>query len=146
MPSASARLGEAANDYLVHLRFGRTGVLPGFEKAESRAKLAKQHAVLGHDRQVTDADVVAVQAGDERGTVVAQLAWYAPGEQILRSSTVEQTWVKGPNGSWLVEDESVVSGDKALFEVARSEAGADADHPAKELGKGARFPTVRIGQ
>jgi len=146
MPSATARLGEAANDYLVHLRFGRTGVLPGFEKSESRVKLAKQHAVLGRDRHVTDADIVAVQAVEDRGTVVAQLAWYAPGEQLLRSSTVEQTWVKGPNGSWLVEDESVVGGDESLFQVERVEIGVEGDRPAKELGKGARFPTVRIGQ
>ena len=146
MPSAAARLGETANDYLVHLRFGRTGVLPGFEKAESRAKLAEQHASLGRDRQLTDADIVAVQAGEERGTVVAQVAWYAPGEQILRTSTVEQSWVKGPNGTWLVEAESVVAGDPALFRTEPVGGSAEGERPAKELGKGARFPTVRIGQ
>ncbi len=146
MPSAAARLGETANDYLVHLRFGRTGLLPGFEKAESRAKLAQQHASFGHERLVTDADIVAVHAAEERGTIVAQVAWYSPGQQILRNSTVEQTWVKGPNGTWLVEAESVVGGDAALLEAAHAEGGVEGERPAKELGKGARFPTVRIGQ
>lgn len=146
MPSAAARLGETANDYLVHLRFGRTAVLPGFEKAESRSKLAQQHASLGRERQVTDADIVAVQAGEDRGTVVAQIAWYAPGEQLLRNSTLEQSWVKGPNGTWLVEAESVVGGDAALYRAEPAGVGADGERPAKELGKGARFPTVRIGQ
>jgi hypothetical protein len=109
-------------------------------------KLAKLHAAFGGERQVTDADIVVVQPGEERGTVVAQMSWYAPGEQLLRVSTVEQTWAKGPNGTWLVEDERVVGGDQGLFGQERAELAPGGERPAKELGKGAHFPTVRIGQ
>lgn len=143
MPSASARLGETANDYLVHLRFGRMGVLPTYEKPEAREKLAKLHAPLGADRNVTDVEILRVEPAGDRGTVIAQLSWYSPGELVLRSSTVEQKWTKTSTGTWLVEEESVVAGDASFYEVAPP-AGERA--PAtKELGKGAHFPTVRLG-
>lgn len=143
MPSAAARLGETANDYLVHLRFGRTGVLASYEKPESREKLAKLHAPLGAERNVTDVEVLRVEPMGDRGTVVAQLSWYSPGELLLRSSTVEQRWSKTSTGMWLVDDERVVAGDVSFYESAPP-VGERA--PAmKELGKGARFPTVRLG-
>jgi len=151
MPNAGARLGETANDYLIHLRFGRVGVLPGYEKPEARAKLAELHAPLGRERQITDVDIVSLTTKDDAGTVVAQVAWYAPGESILRVSSVEQHWVKGGGGTWLVEDESVVGGDPGFFLKKREAAegaarGDEKPAPSKELGKGAHFPTVRIGQ
>lgn len=150
MPSAGARLGETANDYLVHLRFGRTGVLPTYEKPEAREKLAKLHGAMGSERNVTDVEVLRVEPAGERGTVVAQLSWYSPGELILRSTTIEQRWLKTATGTWLVEDESVLAGDASFYATP----GAPGDHPGatgdrsampKELGKGARFPTVRLG-
>ena len=143
MPSAGARLGETATDYLVHLRFGRTGVLPTYEKPEAREKLAKLHGPLGSDRNVTDVEVLRVEAVEDRGTVIAQLSWYSPGELMLRSSTVEQTWRKTSTGTWLVEDESVVAGDANFYTPAV--APAERAPATKELGKGARFPTVRLG-
>ena len=151
MPNAGARLGETANDYLVHLRFGRVGVLPGYEKPEARAKLAELHAPLGHERQITDVDIVSLTTKDDAGTVIAQVAWYAPGESILRVSSVEQHWVKGAGGTWLVEDESVVAGDPGFFPKKGSDTdaaarGEEKAAPSKGLGKGAHFPTVRIGQ
>jgi hypothetical protein len=151
MPSAGARLGETANDYLVHLRFGRVGVLAGYEKPEARAKLADLHAALGHERQITDVDIVSLQAKDDTGIIVAQVAWYAPGESLLHMSTVEQRWTKSPSGAWLVEDEALVGGDPGFFLKNVTGGGADRGVgekalPSKELGKGAHFPTVRIGQ
>ncbi len=147
MPSSGARLGETANDYLVHLRFGRKGVLAGYEKPEARAKLASLHAAIGTDRQLTDADIVGVQVKEEVATVVAQIAWYSPGEQLLRASTIEQRWAKVSAGQWLLEDESVVGGDSQFFgaKEAASPSDSRAPAPAKELGKGAHVPSVRIG-
>jgi hypothetical protein len=146
MPSAGARLGETANDYLIHLRFGRTGVLPTYEKPEARERLAKLHGPLGSDRNVTDVEILRVDAAGERGTVIAQLSWYSPSDLMLRSSTVEQKWLKTTTGTWLVEDESVVAGDTNFYASATGTGGAPERAPAsKELGKGAHFPTVRLG-
>ena len=147
MPSAAARLGETANDYLIHLRFGRVGLLQGFENPESRAKLGELHRPLGRERQVTDVDILAVQAKDDVGVVAAQVSWYAPGEQLLRISTIEQRWVKGGSGTWVLDDESLSGGDPGFFVVTpRGElAPGERPAPSKELGKGAHFPTVRLG-
>jgi hypothetical protein len=149
MPSAGARLGETANDYLVHLRFGRTAVLAGFEKPEARMRLAELHRALGRERQITDADIVAVQAGEAEGSVLIQLSWYAPGEQLLRSTVLKQRWLKVSAGTWQVDDETFVSGDENFVP---KKAGEPKDAPesdkvpaSKGLGGGSHYPTVRIG-
>jgi hypothetical protein len=143
MPSAGARLGETANDYLVHLRFGRTGVLPTYEKPEAREKLAKLHGAMGSERNVTDVEVLRVEPVGDRGTIVAQLSWYSPGELILRTTTIEQKWFKTTTGTWLVEDESVLAGDASFYVTPG--AAPERSGASKELGKGAHFPTVRLG-
>ncbi len=123
------------------------GVLGGYEVPESRRKLAGLHATLGVDRQLTDADILAVQVHGDTAQVVAKLGWYAPGELIVRSSVVEQRWVKAGAGGWLLEDESVTGGDTQLFVPPKPQERVEGATPlpANTLGKGAHFPSVRIG-
>ena len=64
--------------------------------------------------RIADVEMTGVRAKGERDALVSvRVAWYRPEEQLLRTTTVEQTWREG--SGWQLLSEKRLDGDVGLL-------------------------------
>jgi len=132
-----ARAQQTVQEFNVDSRFGRSELLIEHVAPDARDKFVLQHRGWGASVRVADVEIDGMRPhGDHDVDVLVRVAWYRPEDQLLRSTTLRQSWRDRPGG-WKLVDEQRVDGEAGLLgEPVLYEAPAA--HPP------ARFPTVRL--
>lgn len=114
-PSRAQKLNDAARDLNVAARFGRVDLAAQRADESARETFLKRRALWGRGIRVMDAELGGIQMqGDDRATVIVDVAWLRDGEGVLRTTRLAQSWADSRNG-WLLEREKRVAGDLGLF-------------------------------
>ncbi len=90
-------------------------------EARYRNQFRMTHHSWHRDFQIADSEIMGVEVGEgrERATSLVQVRWYDHSTMILHDTTVKQTWKRGVNGYFLVEEE-VADGNERLLEIPES--------------------------
>jgi len=132
-----AKLQDAASDYNMALRFGRTDVATELVAASELDAFAMRHAAWGGDIRIMDVEYGGIHLVEEnKAVVLVTIGWQRPTEPILRVTQLAQEWAYG-YGGWKLTNESRTAGDVGLI-------GEPTDYLRPQLTPDAHFPSVTI--
>ncbi len=139
--NSTALAREAALDFNVALRFGRTEVAAERVVPAERAQFLKTHHRWGRTIQIADWDLIDIKflPGD-KAEVTVQIGWHRVGESDMRSSLIKQSW-RANGTTWQFVREACTEGDATLLDAE--------DPPQSDVetrrAKVVQFPTKRLG-
>ena len=118
---ASERATDAARELNVAARFGRIDIAAGLAAAGARDEFLRKRAQWGGNIRVVDrssSGALSMPDSDHAGFQV-DYAWMRMDEDTLRSTRVAQTWTSS-KGSWVLESEKRVAGDRSDYSASAS--------------------------
>jgi hypothetical protein len=105
---------QTAQEFNAQLRYGAPEEVLDRVAATARTEFTSRHRAWGSDVRIADVEMTGVRAKGERDALVSvRVAWYRPEEQLLRTTTVEQTWREG--SGWQLLSEKRLDGDVGLL-------------------------------
>jgi hypothetical protein len=136
--TAVGRAQDAAQEFNMNTRFGRSDIALESVAPGSREAFAERHRGWGTTIRIADLEVAGFhQVGDGNTDITVRATWYRADEEDLRTTTIKQHWhEKGV--SWLLTGEERVDGDIGLLGEKVVFQAPEGDGPP------ARFPTVRL--
>ena len=109
------RAREAAYDYAMAVRFGRTDMALERVSPSDRAGFAARHAAWGSAVRILDCELVGIsQQSTEVAKVLLNVGWQRVDEAEMRVTQISQTW-RDHRGSWLLMSEQRTGGDVGLL-------------------------------
>jgi hypothetical protein len=137
-PGPVAKAREAAQEFNLDARFGRSDTAIERVALPARAAYAEHHLAWGGRVRVADVELTGIHAREDHDVDVTVLvSWYRVEQQELLSTTLKQTWHEA--GGWQLVAEDRVDGDMGLLgESVVFQAPVEERHPAQ-------FPTLRLG-
>jgi hypothetical protein len=132
-----ARAQQTAQEFNIDSRFGRGEILVEHVAPDAREKYMLQHRGWGASVRLADVEIDGMRPrGEHDVDVLVRVSWYRPEDQLLRSTTLRQSWSDRPGG-WKLVDERRVEGEAGLL-------GEPVVYEAPAPRTPARFPTVRL--
>ena len=99
------------------MRWGRMPAAIAQIVPSQRRDFERRHASWGRDVRIIDIELEAPRSDGLTGTARARYVWLGPAEVATRETVVETRWRAGAGGSWICDDEQVVSGDPTLLRL-----------------------------
>jgi hypothetical protein len=119
-------LTKVAREFNDGLRWGRDDQVMVCLSPDDARALRAHRADLGDDLVIADHEVKSIQLAPdaETATVVAEFSWFSQRRNVVKKSTVEETWTWSGN-HWLVTDQRRVSGDRFPLVPERASGARD---------------------
>jgi hypothetical protein len=139
-PTGAARVQEAAGDFNLHSRFGRTEVASMQVVPEARETFAKHRAAWGTAVRIADLEMTGLSMTNKEQTeaaVTLRVAWFRPAEGELHVTAVKQQW-KDQSGEWKLAGEERIDGEIGLLGENVQKVTEHENRPR------AQFPTQRL--
>jgi hypothetical protein len=139
-PGPVAKAREAAQEFNLDARFGRSDTAIERVALPARAAYAAHHQAWGGRVRVADVELTGIRSREDHDVdVTVRVSWYRVEQQELLSTTLKQTWHEVGSGGWQLVAEDRLDGDVGLL-------GESVVFQAPVADRGpAQFPTVRLG-
>lgn len=81
-----------------------------------RPRFVQSRRAWGRDISIADTEVSALVVAEDLASATSrvEISWYSERTMVLRSTVIRQTWKRTDDG-YLLEDETVISGDESLL-------------------------------
>ncbi len=129
------RLEDTLANYHDDLRWGRTQTAERSVQAQLRVEWNRHHAGWMDRIRIVDMEVEQPRTRDGHTYVYAKFVWNFANEVETRESTIETRWVAS-GIDWSCDQETVVSGDRALLGAAAGSSSSSAPVAGTLTGEG----------